>query len=38
LGLFVHLPLSFRFHFGSATWNRGGVLVYSHRYPKYSSR
>ena len=36
LGLFVHLPLSFRFHFGSATWNCGVVLVYSHRYPKYS--
>jgi hypothetical protein len=27
LGLFVHLPLIFRFHFGSATCYRGGVLV-----------
>jgi hypothetical protein len=34
LGLFVHLPFFFPLH-GYAK-NCGGVLVYSHRYAKYS--
>ena len=33
LGFSIHIPF-FCFHYGFAPWNRGGVLVYRHSYPK----